>query len=117
MPDTIDGGIVRKITLSNGITYTIYDQGACRIDPTTGKLLTGDAVVDEIIIDKKLSITKIEIPGIGVQENFNDVVVAVGSQTTGYELKRRDKGQLYDDINGMECTVENGVLTFTRGNN
>lgn len=107
---------IRKIKLSDGFTYTVYDANACRIDPATGKLLTGDAVIDEIILTKHLSIEKID----DMDVPTDNVLVAVNKGTTQepeYEIKKREVSKLYEDMNGMECTIEDGILTFTRGNN
>ncbi len=116
MPDNGDTEKkIRKIKLSDGLTYTVYDANACRVD-STGRLLTGDDVIDEIIITKHLSIVQIDDMEVPTDNVLVAVEVGTG-QNARYEIKKRDTSSLYEDMNGMECTVENGTLTFTRGNN
>ena len=42
---------IKKIKLSNNQIYSIFDEGALRIDETTHKLITGNAIVDQVLLD------------------------------------------------------------------
>lgn len=59
MANVIEGNI-KTIKLSNDKIYAIFDQGALRLDPTTKKIITGVAPVDEVLLDGDLYITEID---------------------------------------------------------
>ena len=46
---------IKKIKLSDGSVYSIFDEGALRLN-NEGKLVTGNIVVDEIIVKNDLYI-------------------------------------------------------------
>lgn len=41
---------IKKIKLSDGSVYSIFDEGALRLDPESNKLLTGNQVVDNVLL-------------------------------------------------------------------
>ena len=97
-------GNIKKIKLSNGDIYTIFDQDALRLDPTTKKIITGVGPVDEAILDGHLFITEIdEIP-------LADTTYQVLVQGTNGEIQYEDirtvlskLGQLvsgWENVNG-----------------
>ena len=65
---------IKKIKLSDGSVYSIFDEGALRLN-NEGKLVTGNIVVDEIIVNKDLYI--IEIDDLPVDQEINNVVTMV----------------------------------------
>lgn len=63
---------IKKIKLSNGSVYAIFDEGALRLD-ATGKLITGNATVDKVILDGDLFI--VEIDNVPVNQAIDNVLV------------------------------------------
>ena len=51
---------IKKIKLSNNQIYSIFDEGALRIDETTHKLITGNAIVDQVLLDGDLYIAEVD---------------------------------------------------------
>ena len=47
---------IKRIKLSDGSVYSIFDEGALRLN-NEGKLVTGNIVVDQIIVNTDLYIT------------------------------------------------------------
>ena len=108
MADVISGNI-KKIKLSDGHIYSIFDQGALRLDPTTNKIITGVGPVDEAILDGHLSITEIDdVPLAQVQYK---VLV----QGANGEVKQEDLRYVLAKlglVNGWEVD-NNGTLELT----
>lgn len=101
---------IKKIKLSDGSVYSIFDEGALRLNGE-GKLITGNQVVDALILDG-LYIT--EVDDIPLDENINNVVTMV--QENGYwVLKRRSTDLLLKDINGTSHEVNGSVLSLKLG--
>lgn len=70
---------IKKIRLSDGSVYSIFDNGALRLN-NEGKLITGNSLVDKIILTENVYIT--EVDDIPVEEEINNVVTMV--QENGY---------------------------------
>lgn len=101
---------IKKIKLSDGSVYSIFDEGALRLN-SEGKLITGNQVVDALILDG-LYIT--EVDDIPLDENIDNVVTMV--QENGYwVLKRRSTDLLLKDIKGTSHEVNNNILTLKLG--
>lgn len=99
-------GNIKKITLSNGSTYAIFDQGALRLDPTTNKIITGVGVVDEAILDGHLSITEIDdVP-------LADVQYPVLVQGANGEIKQQDIRQVLKNLGLITANVQNEILNL-----
>ena len=77
---------IKRIKLSNGSVYSIFDEGALRLNEA-GKLVTGNTVVDELILEGNLYIT--EVDNVPVDESIDNVVTMVRDENGYYSLKRR----------------------------
>ena len=103
---------IKKIKLSDGSVYSIFDEGALRLDPESNKLLTGNQVVDNVIIEGNLSI--LEIDDVPLDATINNVLVQ--DATTG-QVKKRSTDKLLEDIGGISYSIDNtsGTLSFKLG--
>lgn len=101
---------IKKIKLSNGEIYSIFDNGALRIDSTTHKLITGNSIVDQVLFDSDLYIAEVDdIP-------IDPTNVLVWDETTGQVFKR-STDLLLADIGGISYDMDsqNGVLSLKFG--
>ena len=105
---------IKKIKLSNGSIYSIFDEGALRLN-SQNKLITGNSIVDELIIDGDLYIT--EVDDVAVNNSIDNLVTAVLNTDTGaYEFKKRSTNQVLEDIGGISYSMDaTGTLTFKIG--
>ena len=103
---------IKKIKLSDGSVYSIFDEGALRVDPESNKLLTGNQVVDNVIIAGNLSI--LEIDDVPLDAAIDNVLVQ--DATTG-QVKKRSTDKLLEDIGGISYSIDNtsGTLSFKLG--
>ena len=103
---------IKKIKLSDGSVYSIFDEGALRLDPKSNKLLTGNQVVDNVIIEGNLSI--LEIDDVPLDAAIDNVLVQ--DATTG-QVKKRSTDKLLEDIGGISYSIDNtsGTLSFKLG--
>ena len=103
---------IKKIKLSDGSVYSIFDEGALRLDPESNKLLTGNQVVDNVIIEGSLSI--LEIDDVPLDATIDNVLVQ--DATTG-QIKKRSTDKLLEDIGGISYSIDNtsGTLSFKLG--
>lgn len=103
---------IKKIKLSDGSVYSIFDEGALRLDPESNKLLTGNQVVDNVIIEGNLSI--LEIDDVPLDAAIDNVLVQ--DATTG-QIKKRSTDKLLEDIGGISYSIDNasGTLSFKLG--
>ena len=103
---------IKKIKLSDGSVYSIFDEGALRLDPESNKLLTGNQVVDNVIIEGNLSI--LEIDDVPLDAAIDNVLVQ--DATTG-QIKKRSTNKLLEDIGGISYSIDNtsGTLSFKLG--
>ena len=74
---------IKKIKLSDGSIYSIFDEGSLRLN-ANNVLVTGNDIVDTVILNGNLSIT--EIDDIPVSDSIDNVLVQ--DSTTG-EIKKR----------------------------
>ena len=103
---------IKKIKLSDGSVYSIFDEGALRLDPKSNKLLTGNQIVDNVIIEGNLSI--LEIDDVPLDAAIDNVLVQ--DATTG-QIKKRSTDKLLEDIGGISYSIDNtsGTLSFKLG--
>ena len=103
---------IKKIKLSDGSVYSIFDEGALRLDPESNKLLTGNQVVDNVIIEGNLSI--LEIDDVPLDAAIDNVLVQ--DAITG-QVKKRSTDKLLEDIGGISYSIDNtsGTLSFKLG--
>ena len=99
---------IKKIKLSNGSVYSIFDEGSLHLNENN-VLITGNSIVDEAILDGHLYIT--EIDDIPVNQSIDNVLVQ--DSTTG-EIKKRTTNKLLEDIGGISYSMDetNGVLSL-----
>lgn len=102
---------IKKIKLSNGSVYSIFDEGSLHLNENN-VLITGNSIVDEAILDGHLYIT--EIDDIPVNQSINNVLVQ--DSTTG-EIKKRTTNKLLEDIGGISYSMDetNGILSLQIG--
>lgn len=110
MPDNVVGNI-RKIKLVNGDVYSIFDEGAIRLN-SQNILVTGNEVVDEAILNGHLYI--VEIDDVPVTDNIDNVLTQ--DSLTG-EIKKRTTDKLLEDIGGASYNMDgtNGILSLKIG--
>lgn len=111
----MDEKYIKKIKLTDGSTYFIFDAGAPRkadLDnylPTSGGTITGNLQVDELIRVGSLQVESIEY-----QSTSTDNVLIQAADGT---IKKRSTDTLLADIGGFSCSMDNesGTLSFQLG--
>lgn len=108
---------IKKIKLSNGQIYSIFDEGALRLD-SENRLITGNTLVDKVIIEGNLSIA--EVDDVPVGTNIDNVMVAYNVGTSDapvYQVKKRSTDELLKDIGGISYSMDDatGVLSLNIG--
>jgi len=101
---------IKKIKLSNNQIYSIFDNGALRLDEVTHKLITGNSIVDQVILDGDLYITEVDdIP-------VDPTNVLVWEETTG-QIYKRSTNLLLEDIGGISygMNANTGILSLKYG--
>lgn len=106
---------IKKVKLSDGSAYYLYDAGAPRTEdlnnylPLSGGTITGVLEVDELIHAGKLQIDTIEY-----QSTTTDNVLI---QAADGSIKKRSTDDLLADIGGFSCSMdsESGVLSLQLG--
>lgn len=108
MPDT---NYIKKIKLSNGAIYSIFDNSAIRLN-SDNILVTGNTVVDEAILQGHLFIT--EIDDVPVEDAISNVLV---QDTETGAIMKRSTNKLLEDIGGISYSMDdpNGVLSLKVG--
>lgn len=101
--------VIKKVKLSDGSVYAFFDNGALRLNENN-ILVTGDEVVDQVIIQKNLTI--IEIDNVPVEQAIDNVLVQ--DKTTG-RIMKRSIDQLLADIGGVSCEVEDSTFSVKIG--
>lgn len=103
---------IKKIKLSNGTIYSIFDDGALRLNDA-GILITGNAVVDQVILQGGLTIAEVDDVDVNKLEYTK---VLVQDSTTG-KVVGKDKNKLLEDIGGISYSMDesDGVLSFKFG--
>ena len=100
---------ITKLKLSDGNIYSFFDANALHFDKDSGKLLVGDAFIDNVLIQNNLFI--LEIDDVDVNEYTK---ILVQNEATG-EIARRDKNKMLEDIGGYSASEQNGVLSLKLG--
>ena len=97
---------VTKLRMSDGVTYTVYDEIALHMDEN-GNVLTNIPNVNYMIINMGLKLMAV---------NGTDVAVTnVLSRSADGEIVTRDADKLLKDIGGYSCSVDNEVLSLKLG--
>lgn len=102
---------IKKIKLSNGSVYSIFDEGSLHLNENN-VLITGNSIVDEAILDGHFYIT--EIDDIPVNQSIDNVLVQ--DSITG-EIKKRTTDKLLEDIGGISYSMNDttGILSLKFG--
>jgi len=106
-------GNIKKIKLSNGDVYSIFDNSALRLNEK-GILVTGNTVVDQVILNGNLRIA--EVDDIPVADSIDNVMVAynVGtSEEPVYQVKKRTTDKLLEDIGGISYSMDASTGTLS----
>lgn len=101
---------IKKIKLNNGQIYSIFDNGALRLDSATHKLITGNSIVDQVLLDGDLYIAEVDdIP-------VDPTNVLVWEETTG-QIYKRSTNLLLEDIGGISYGMDEdtGILSLKYG--
>ena len=101
---------IKKIKLSDGSVYSIFDEGALRLNDE-GKLITGNGTVDSLILD---GLYIVEIDDVPVENSIDNVVTAV-YENGRWVMKRRSTDLLLKDIGGTSHSVNGNILNLTLG--
>lgn len=100
-----------KITLNNGQTISFHDTGAIHYD-STGRLVVGDARIDNMILRRGLTIVQLEDV---TASEFEDSKIVIQDKTTGV-IKGHSADNLLEDIGGCSYSLDNeGTLTLKLG--
>lgn len=101
---------IRKIKLSNGKVYSIFDENGIHVDPISHKIISGNPVIDTIILDND-SIFISEIDGVVLESDF-----VVYNPNTG-QINYRSKDKVLKDIGGTayEVDTQQGTLKLQVG--
>lgn len=102
---------IKRIKLSDGSVYSIFDEGALRLN-NEGKLVTGNIVVDQIIVNTDLYITAVD--DVPVEQEINNVVTMV-QENGKWVMRRRSTNYLLKDIGGTSHEVEDSTLSLKIG--
>ena len=65
---------IKTIKLSDGSVYSIFDEGALRLNDD-GKLVTGNIVVDNLVVNEGLSI--VEVDNVPVEQSISNVATFI----------------------------------------
>ena len=100
---------IRKIKLSNGQIYSIFDAGGIHYDERLHKLVSGNPIVDTVLDTESIRIS--EIDDIKLTSDF-----VVYNPETG-ELNYRSKDKVLKDIGGTAYQLDesDGTLKLQIG--
>lgn len=94
---------IKKIKLSNGAVYSIFDEGALRLNADK-KLVTGNSVVDQVIIQGSLSIAQVD--DVDVSELNEDILV----QSSDGTIKKQNIRKVLKELGAISADVKEQVL-------
>lgn len=96
---------IKKIKLSNNEVYSIFDEGALRLDENN-VLCTGNGIVDAVIVSKGLSIK--EIDDVPLAQS-NETVLTVKADGT---IIKQNIRQVLRDLGVITASVTDQVLNL-----
>lgn len=97
---------VTKLRMSDGVTYTVYDEIALHMDEN-GNVLTNIPNVNYMIINMGLKLMAVDGTDVAVTN--------VLSRSENGEIVTRAADKLLKDIGGYSCSVDNEVLSLKLG--
>lgn len=89
---------IKKIKLSDGSVYAIFDEGSLRLNDQR-ILVTGNSVVDEVIVNGRLKI--IEIDDIPIEKSIDKVLTWDSATGSLYTCTLQE---LFKDLYGLDVT-------------
>lgn len=102
---------IKKIRLSDGSVYSIFDEGALRLNENN-QLVTGNIIVDDLIINQGLYITEIDDCQLN---SIDNVLTAIQNEDGSWTIQKRSTDMLLKDIGGTSTSINNEVLTLKIG--
>ena len=106
---------IKKIKLTDGSTYYLYDAGAPRKDDLNNYLpLSGGTITGNLEVDKKLRAGTLAVDTIEYQSTSTDNVLIQAADGT---IMKRSTDNLLADIGGFSCSMNNetGTLSLQLG--
>lgn len=107
---------IKKITLVNAEgeeqVFSIFDEGALRLN-SDKILVTGNTIVDEVILKGHFKISKIDDVPVGTAIDNVMVAYNVGTaESPVYEVRKRSKDALLNDIGGTSYSMDESTGTL-----
>lgn len=102
---------ITKLKLSNGQIYSFFDKDAMHYDEQSGKLLVGDAFIDNVLINNE-GLFIIELDDMPIEKVIDNLLTQ--DRLTG-KIRRRDINKVLEDIGGYSANAQNGVLSLQLG--
>lgn len=100
---------ITKVELSNHQIYSCFDADSIHYDKASGKILVGNTIIDNVIINNDLFILKID--DIPVEQISHYVV----QDSLTEEIGRINKNDVLENIGGYSLKVDNEVLKIRLG--
>lgn len=102
---------ITKIELSDGSIYLFFDKGAIHYDKVEHKILVGDTLIDNVLIQNNLFILKID------DMDIEDISHYVVQNELTEEIGRIDKNKVLENIGGCSYSMDenNGILSLKIG--
>lgn len=113
MPDTEK--FIKKIKLTDGSVYYLYDANAPRISDLENYLpLTGGTVTGNLKVDEQIHAGTLKVDTITYQSTTTDNVLIQAADGT---IKKRSADNLLEDIGGCSYSMNGttGTLSFKIG--
>ena len=106
---------ISKVKLSDGKIYSFFDNNAIHIDEKINELVVGNATIDDLIINRHLSI--VEIDDMSIEEFLDTHSYILTYNELSQEIKKRPTENLLKDIGGYSAKVDDttGVLSLKLG--
>ena len=106
---------IKKIRLTDGSTYYLYDAGAPRVEDLENYLpLSGGTITGNLDVDRKITAGELAVDSI---EWLNDAAPNVLVQKADGTIAKRSADELLADIGGCSYSMNSttGVLSFKTG--
>lgn len=106
---------IKKIRLSDGATYYIYDAGAPRVEDLENYLpISGGTITGNLEVDQKLTAGELAVESIEWLSTAADNVLV---QKADGSIVKRSANNLLADIGGCSYSMDDstGVLSFKLG--
>jgi len=106
---------IKKIQLSNGQVYYIYDVNAARASELDNYLLkSGGTMTGDLTIDAALQANSLKVVSV---DDRKIAVTNVLTQNTDGAIQKRDADNLLEDIGGISYSMDEstGLLSFKFG--